>query len=400
MHTPVAHSRPEPMRREGCTSENWTEGPWNRWGFSHVRELARTARISRGDGPVWVLPPADPAVAARVAGTVVPHPTGDFSLVDALEAAYTDAFVVVHRGAVALEWYAEGIRPDRTHLVMSVSKSFTSTLIGSLVGDGLVEPEAAVERYVPSLRGTAWEGATVQHLLDMTAGVQFDEDDYDNPQSDGVLIEQVSGYITHQGGTVPPDTETWIRSVPPQGTHGDRYQYRSLITDVLAMIVEEVTGQRFADAFSARIWSRIGPEHDADIIVDAKGFPTVEGGICVTPRDLARLGLLHLQRGTVRGEQVIPASWTDHALEDDGTRRAQFAAANPVRAHEFYKDCWWIIDAARGLYAGHGINGQHVFVDRATDTVIAVQSTWPNRLDFPLVEFSTHIVMQVLAGLE
>lgn len=392
MHTPVSHMTPEPMRRDGCTSDNWTKGPWNRWGFSHVRELAHTARIRRGDGPVWEFPRRPVALEAMT----VPHETGPFSLIGALQAVYTDAFVVLHRGELVWEWYEQQVRPDRPHLIMSVSKSLTSTLIGALIGEGLVSLDAAVEQYVPALRGTAWQGATVQHLLDMSAGVKFDESDYDNPESDGILIEQVSGYRPRRQEHLPPDTASWIVGLQSQGVHGDRFEYRSIITDVLGWVVEEVTGQRFADAFSQRIWSRIGAEHDADIIVDAKGFPTVEGGICVTARDLARVGQLHLQRGLVRGERVLPAEWTDHVLQGDDSLRAHMAAAGSEQGHEYYHDCWWVFDSARGLYAGHGINGQHVFIDRATETVIAQQSTTPFPLDMPLLGFGTEIVMRVL----
>lgn len=392
MHTPVSHQTPEPMRREGCTSDNWTRAPWNRWGFSHVRELTRTTRIPRGDGPVWQFPHR-PLALDRL---VVPHDTGDFDLVAALQAVYTDAFVVLHRGELVWEWYEQHVRPERPHLIMSVSKSLTSTLIGALIGEGLVSVDGMVEHYVPALRGTAWEGATVQHLLDMSAGVLFDESDYDNPRSDGILIEEVSGYRPLRSEGLPPDTGAWILGLRPQGTHGDRFEYRSIITDVLGWVAEEVTGQRFADAFSQRIWSRIGAEHDADLIVDAKGFPTVEGGICVTARDLARVGQLHLQRGNVRGEQVVPADWTDHVLQGDDTLRAHMAAVGSEQGHEYYHDCWWVFDSERGLYAGHGINGQHVFIDRATQTVIAQQSTTPYPLDLPLLEFGTRIVMRVL----
>ena len=392
MHTPVTHEPPQPMRREGCRSENWTKAPWNRWGFSHVRELARTARIPRGDGPVWEFPRRDVALDELV----IPHPTGPFALVDALRAVYTDAFVVLHRGELVFEWYEQGVRPDRPHLVMSVSKSLTSTLLGSLIGEGLVSVDDLVVDRVPALRGTAWDGATVQHLLDMSAGVQFDEDDYDNPDSDGILIEQVSGYRPFERADLPPDTASWIRMLAPQGQHGDRFQYRSIITDVLGWVIEEVTGQRFADAFSERIWTRIGAEHDADVILDAAGFPTVEGGICVTARDLARVGQLHLQRGNVRGAQVIPADWTDHPLQGNDTLRAHMAAAGSEQGHEYYHDCWWVFDGARGLYAGHGINGQHLFIDRATETVIAQHSTTPYPLDFPLLAFGNDVVMRVI----
>jgi hypothetical protein len=392
MYTPVSHEPPEPMRREGCTSDNWTKGPWNRWGFSHVRELAHTARISRGDGPVWEFPRRP----APLDDLIVPHSSGDFALVEALRATYTDAFVVLHNGELVWEWYEQHVRPDRPHLIMSVSKSLTSTLIGALVGEGLVAVDGRVEHYVPALRGTAWEGATVQHLLDMSAGVKFDESDYDNPESDGILIEEVSGYRPRRRDGLPADTAAWISGLQPQGTHGDRFEYRSIITDVLGWVAEEVTGQRFADAFSQRIWSRIGAEHDADVIVDAVGFPAVEGGICVTARDLARVGQLHLQRGLVGGQQVLPATWTDHVLQGDDTLRAHMAQEGSAQGHEYYRDCWWVFDSARGLYAGHGINGQHVYIDRSTQTVIAQHSTTPHAWEDDLMLFGTDVVMRVL----
>ena len=77
---------------------------------------------------------------------------------------------------------------------MSVSKSLTATLIGVLAGQGVLDPTRPVTDYIAALRGTAWEGCTLQHLLDMRAGTRFDEEDYDDPDSDGVLIDEISGY--------------------------------------------------------------------------------------------------------------------------------------------------------------------------------------------------------------
>jgi 6-aminohexanoate-oligomer exohydrolase len=398
MHTAVTHERPQPGRREGVDNDNWIDGPHNRWGFWHVRELTRTARIARGNGAVWQLPErrSDLSEFFTVLGDQ------SYTLAEALEAMYTDAFVVVHQGEIVYEWYVEGGSPDRTHLLMSVSKSFTAALIGALVGEGLVHPDVTASTYVPALRGTAWDGATVQHLLDMSAAVVFNEEDYDDPESDGCLIEFASGYRLGHRDDLPPDTLAWAMSLPPQGEHGDRFQYRSIITDILGWVAEEVTGQRFADAFSDRVWSRLGVEHDADVIVDGKGFAAVEGGICVTARDLARFGLMNLQRGNVRGAQVVPAEWTDRVLCDDTTLRAHYAAssaADPSTPEAYYHDCWWVWDAAKGRYAGHGINGQMVLVDRSTQTVIAQMSTWPHRMDPHLSDFGAQVATDLLAHL-
>jgi CubicO group peptidase (beta-lactamase class C family) len=395
MHTAVTRNRPAPARREGVTSDNWIDGPFNRWGFRHVRELTGTARINRGVGPVRELPERH----VDLSGFVTQSGGESFTLVEALEAAYVDGLVVVRDGALVHEWYAEGMNPHGTHLLMSVSKSLTSTLVGALVGEDLVNADELASTYVPALRGTAWDGATVQHLLDMSAGVAFNEEDYDDPESDGCLIEFVSGYRPSHRDDLPTDTAAWILALAPQGEHGDRFQYRSIITDVLGWIVEAVTGQRFADAFSDRIWSRIGAEHDADLIVDAKGFPTVEGGICATVRDLARFGLMHLERGAVGGAQVLPAEWTDRVLCAEPTLIAHYAAsssADPDMPNAYYHDCWWVWDPEKGRYAGHGINGQMVLIDRSTNTVIAMVSTWPNRMDPHLSQFGNQMASDLL----
>src|SRR3954453_15659967 len=90
---------PSPERL--VTSDNWIDGPFNRWGFLHVRELARTARIPRGDGPVSELPHAARDLSVvRVEGK---------TLARALAAAYVDGLCVVHDGRVVLEHYVDGM---------------------------------------------------------------------------------------------------------------------------------------------------------------------------------------------------------------------------------------------------------------------------------------------------
>src|SRR6476620_7607315 len=118
------------------TSDNWIEGPFNRWGFLHVRELAHTARISRGDGPANELP-ADPQDLDDVRVTFE-DATNHFA--DALQHTYTDAICIVKDGRIGFERYVDGMAPDDTHLLMSVSKSLTATLVGALTGEGVLAP--------------------------------------------------------------------------------------------------------------------------------------------------------------------------------------------------------------------------------------------------------------------
>ncbi|HEY1332807.1 MAG TPA: hypothetical protein VGF31_01045, partial [Myxococcaceae bacterium] len=109
---------------------NWQEAPYNRWAFQHVRELVPTARIRRGDGPVWRFPRAErdlSRIRFRNGGK-------DLTVGDLLDRTWTDGFLVLHRGRIVTEQYRNGMTPDTTHLLMSVSKSVTSTVAGVLAG--------------------------------------------------------------------------------------------------------------------------------------------------------------------------------------------------------------------------------------------------------------------------
>ena len=388
---------PPPAERL-VTSRNWLGAPFNRWGFLHVRELARTARIARGSGPIRVLP-SDPLPIGAVAFDW----EGARVTVDAaLRAAYADGVCVVHDGRLVFESYADGVRPDEPHLLMSVSKSLTATLIGVLVGEGVLDPADTVPDHVAALRGTAWDGCTLQHCLDMRAGTHFDEEDYADPRSDGVLIDEVSGYRTRTTEGIPPDTYAWIRGLDNDREHGSAFKYRSILTDVLAWVATSATGERFADLFADRLWSRIGAEHDADLIVDDAGFPVVEGGICVTPRDLARFGLLWLEDGTVEGRRVVPEAWITRVRARDDDLVAAFAdARRDDPSILLYHDCWWVMDPEAGVWCGRGINGQRLLVHHPSRTVVAAVSTWPEKMDDGLSRLmdATHeaIVMH-LAG--
>jgi CubicO group peptidase (beta-lactamase class C family) len=368
----------------GVTTANWIDAPYNRWGFRHVPDLCRTAAIARGSGPVRKLPRAE----RDLAGFSFEYGGRRLTLAGMLAETFTDGFLVIQDGAVVTERYLDGLRETDTHLLMSCSKSLTSILCGVLAGRGLLSAGDLVTDHLPELAGSAWEGCRLQHLLDMRAGNAWDYD------VDEYTILDVSDYRTHAlGDTVPRDTETWIRSVARgPHDHGEGpFRYCSLATDVLGWVLERVGGAPFPDLFAREVWSRIGAERDAEVIVDRSGFAIVEGGICTTLRDLARFGLMCLEDGQVLGEQVVPAAWIARVCERDDELIEAFRAstdADPERPDAFYHDKWWIDDAPRGIYAALGMNGQSILIHRPSRTVIAKFSTFPGALDWDL--FALH----------
>ena len=206
------------VERSDVTSKNWLDAPYNRLGFLRVPELARTEPISRGDGPVLALPRDERSLDSLS----FEYEGEKFSFSQMLESTFTDGLLVLHDGVVLFEYYAGEMKPSDTHLLMSVSKSLTSTLCGVFVERGLLKPEDAVVDYVRELGGTAWEGCTVQHLLDMRAGTRWDYEE------DEMKICDVSDYRSHSRRDIPPDTASWIRSIENSHEHGGPFRYVSL----------------------------------------------------------------------------------------------------------------------------------------------------------------------------
>lgn len=358
------------------TWSNWMDGPFNRWAFLHVREVVRTALVSRGEGPVFQLSRQGRDLEAFT----FRHRGQDVTLRQMMDATYVDGLMVVHDGSIAYEWYVEGMGPETTHLCMSVSKSLTATLTGVLVGDGRFDLDATVPDYVNELAGTSWAGCNMRHLLDMRAGTRFDESDYEDRESEVYKCSGPMGWLPPQPGDIAADSYGYIPQLVNQSEHGGPFEYRSILTDVLGWCMERATGERLADLYSREIWSKIGAAHDADLMVDSAGFANADGGFNVTLQDLARFGLMHLQGGEIDGRRIVLESWIERLLVPNGELVEAFEGApehHDFPEGAFYHDQWWVLDAKRGIYSGYGIHGQQVLIHRPSNTVVARFSTWP-----------------------
>jgi hypothetical protein len=370
---------PPPFPPEArVTLANWQEPPFNRWAFQHVRELIPTARISRGDGPARPLPRAERDVLAFRFG----YGDRELTVAELLEETYTDGFMVLHQGQVVAEHYLNGLAPDVPHLLMSVSKSVTSTVAGILAGRGELDVSAPVEGIVPELDGTSFAGATVQNLLDMRTGTRFDES-YDNLEADVRTYERVYLWRPDNGDPRPPDALSYFGTLSNDGPHGGPFRYRSILTDVLAWVIERAAGDRLHQLIARELWQPVGAEFDAEITVDARGNPMADGGICATLRDLARFGQLFLQRGRAGDRPIVPEAWIDDTIRGAPDGAEAFAGGDdtpgfPPGAH--YRNCWWVRDPGVPFYHGSGINGQNIFVHVPSQTVVAKLSTWPTAL--------------------
>lgn len=369
---------PEDMRPPQL---DWDRPPWNRYTFQRVREFLPTAPILRGD---WVS--ALPQGREEIGGITFDVQGRSKTVDQMIDDTYTDGLLIYLGGRIIHESYYNGMDRRSVHLCQSVSKSLTATACARLFADGIMDQNGPITDILPELAETGWNGATVQHILDMASGTKYDET-YQHPASDIGITDYASGWKP-----VPPgvDGSQWpttmwdqILSLKEQDAdHGSRFDYRSIETDVLAHAMERATGKRLPQILSECLWAPLGAEEDANITVDPAGYGLACGGISASLRDLARFGIAMLNDGMVEGRQVIPRAWVEdvrggpHGGFDDYGRN--------YFPNGHYRNFFWIEDAGKQAHLCLGVFGQSIYVSPERGMVAVKLSTWP---EFTNAEF-------------
>jgi CubicO group peptidase (beta-lactamase class C family) len=367
---------------------NWRMTPHSRWAFRNVREIIPCAIVEAAGGGASSLPAAPrsfdafslPASGGRRLG-----------LADFLRVTATDAFVILHEGKIAHEYYDHGNGPHTPHIIMSATKAVTGLVAGLLQHDGVLDVEAPVRRYVPEIANTAYRTATVRHLLDMRAGVRLD----DEAQR---AYDAATNWFPLLAGRRPAGLHRFFESLAAtERGHGGPFGYVSANTDLLGWVLERAAGRSFASLLSALLWKPMGAESDAYITLDCEGAPRCTGGFCATVRDLARLGQLVVDGGRRGSRQVVPGAWIAD-VESNGNREAwrsgEFAASFGQRDMS-YRNGWYVVHDAPGTLFAMGIYGQNLFIDRANRLVIAKMSSQANPLDADAIALTHMAVAEI-----
>lgn len=356
--------------KQPVTLANWRQAPHNHWAFHHVRELIPTADIANDPRRIRDFVPAEKSMPP------------DFERF--LAETDTDGLVILHRGRLIVERYGNGMTPEKPHILMSVSKS----MLGLLVGLLRIDVERRAAEFIPELKDTAYRDATLRHLLDMRAGVAFDEDYL---ATSGPIVEyrKATGWNPLARGEEPSDLRSFYsRLKKSDGGHWGRFHYISPNTDLLGLIIEAATGRPYSELMSEHLWKPIGAERSAYITVDRLGAPRTAGGMCVTVRDLARVGQWMIEN---------PSPWIED-IERNGDRAAwdagSFVPYYPGMAMK-YRTKWYILEGQSPLMFGMGIHGQNLFVDRGNQIVIVKVSSQAAPLDAPKIALTMQTVLEI-----
>lgn len=281
------------------------------------------------------------------------------------------ALLVIKDGRIVHESYQYGNTAQTRWMSMSMAKSVTSTLAGIAIKEGLIKSvDAQVTDYVPSLKGSAYDGVTIRDVLRMSSGVKWNEN-YTAPDSNrrallDAQIAQKPGAALAMMGQLP-------RVAPP----GTVFNYNTGEAQVLSEVVRAAVKKPLSDYLSEKVWQPYGMEADATWWLDSANGTEIGGsGISATLRDYGRFGLFFMNEGRVNGTSVLPAGWVH-----DATAARTLANGKKVG----YGYMWWAgsSDTAvqHGAYAAMGVQGQNIFIDPAEKVVIVTFGAQPRPLN-------------------
>jgi CubicO group peptidase (beta-lactamase class C family) len=310
--------------------------------FSHMERAFLTQPVPRGDGPTTEF--------SYGPDTTLPEGTMDW-----VAERDVTSLLVLKNGEIIYESYFKDTGPEDLRISWSVAKSFLSALVGIMLEEGEIESlDDPVTKYAPELAGSAYDGATLRNVLNMASGVVFDED-YMDFNSD---INRM-GRVLALGGRMDDFAAGLTER---SGQPGERWQYVSIDTHVIGMVVRGATGKPVPELLSEKIIQPLGVEYAPYYVSDGVGTAFVLGGLNMTTRDYARFGQMYAQGGEWQGRQIVPRDWVAESTAP---------SAPTAEGRIGYGYQWWIpVGSEPGQYMARGIYGQYIYVDTGRDVVI------------------------------
>lgn len=218
----------------------------------------------------------------------------------------TNAIGFMYDGKYVYDAYQNGFTEDTRHQMWSVTKSVTTSLVGIAVGEGKIDSILdPIQKYIPDTAGTAWEGTTVEDLLQMESGIYWVDVPVHQPEQ---LISM--GLDFHTNGLYGMTRNDYLLKLTRVSKAGEYYRYNSADAQMLTWLLENVYDDSYSNLLSTKLWQPAGMEDDALVMVDRMGDAFASMGLFATTKDMARFGELFRNGGrNLAGEQVVPEAW-------------------------------------------------------------------------------------------
>jgi CubicO group peptidase (beta-lactamase class C family) len=324
----------------------------------HNMDQLFTTRVVGRSGSVWPLSRSDHALDFTYTFEGKTYTPEQF-----LERTYTNALLVMKDGRIVYENYRNNTNEETRFIAFSMTKSIISILVGVALEERRIKSlDDPIDRYLPELGSGGYSGVTIRQILQMRSGVDYEERyDFGNPgiaasNHEHSLVENVTRFA---------DAARTVKRKNPPGTV---WQYKTLDTAVLGWLIERVSGGSTLAAYTAqRLWEPVGAESNAVYSMDGPpgmGREFSGAGINATLRDFARVGQMVLNGGEANGHRIVSSQWLAESTRPTG-------GPGPGYGYQ-----WWMGERP-GSFQAIGLQGQFIYIDPATRTVIVKLSYFP-----------------------
>ncbi len=306
--------------------------------------------------------------------------------------------MVIKKGEIIYQQYP-GMRENDRHVWMSNSKVIAGTLIAFLEEEGRIDLQKTVSNYLPKAKGTAWENVKIFDVLNMQTGLDLEENPTtrsgDTPYNAFVRAELG---VPAKDGKVYTHNEALL-AIPYLKKPGMAFEYSSANTQMLGLIIEQITQKRLAEVVSERIWSKAGMAGDATIGLSPQGNAIIHGLVSSRLDDMARFGMLFTPSWNKLGDKRIVSEQVLKRMQTSGKRENYLKGALGPRLTEEFRDAplfnsyqWDAVFADGDLYKS-GMNGQGIYVSPSRDNVVVWFAT--GFTEIPMEAFSRKISLDL-----
>ena len=313
----------------------------------------------------------DPYIFKKKGGFLMPN-TYEFEgeekqILESIDYFNTDGLMILKDGEVHYENYWNENKETSRHIIWSVSKSFLSALVGIALDEGLIEDiNDPIIKYLKDFKDTGYKGVSIKNLLQMSSGIEFNED-YGDPNSDINRYARVTAT-----GTSQREFAKTLKNSRKPGTYN---HYISLDSQMLGMLIAEVSNMSVKEYLHEKIWSKIGMQDDAFYLTDKQEVEMSLGGLNVTLRDMAKFGQLFLNNGEWNGNQIVPFEWVANSTTPLDIHVQPNAGDELTSDAWGYGYQWWVPGPEVSDYTAHGIYNQFIYINPESNVVIAKTSS-------------------------
>jgi len=334
---------------------------WNQqekeFGFAHFDQIFGTHEVPKGKKVHKLLP--GKTIAAFSKGGQKEMEFNSF-----ITEQKVAGMLILQDGKIRLEHYALGFTDAERWTSQSVAKSITSTLVGAAIKDGYIKSiDEYLIRYIPDLKGSAYDSVTIRQLLTMTTGVKWTET-YTDANADIVK------FYTQPVDSGINETVSYMRHLTAEAAPGKKWVYKTGETHLLGVLVSAATGKTLSDYLSLKIWAPYGMEGKATWTIGRTNQEFAGCCLQMKLRDFGRFGQFMIDSARINGESIVPDNWLQLATH---------AQVNlwPSWGYGFQ---WWTLND--GTFRALGIHGQMIHIDPARHLVIVLNSAWPEAESF------------------